>query len=92
MPLNAVPLRAAETYLLLVRALYCAEVSGTTESLPSRTRGDSANSLLALICASVHGFAIGVPALILTIGTFGLDASAEITVAVPTALFRFPVS
>src|ERR1700721_2387823 len=71
---------------LPVNAAYCCLVRGTTESLPSRTRGEPAKSLSAFTCANVHGFAIGFPALILTMGTFGSDGSTEITVAVPTAL------
>src|ERR1022692_1961803 len=38
-----------------VSALYCAGVNGTTESLPWRTRGESAKSLLALISCRETG-------------------------------------
>src|SRR5581483_4943918 len=69
-----------------VKCLYCAAVSGTTDNRPCRTRGDSANILLALTSASVTGFAIGFPALIFTLGFLGSLASTDTTEAVPTAL------
>src|SRR5262250_2302282 len=49
-----------------VRNLYCGAVRGTTESLPSRTSAESANSLLFLISARVTGLATARSALILT--------------------------
>ena len=67
-------------------------VKGTTESLPCRTRGESANRELALICSSDTGTARVFPALILTAGFLGSEMSTETTDAVPTALLRAPVS
>ena len=72
--------------------LYWALVSGTTESLPWRTRGESANSGLDLIWASDMGLERALPALILTWGPLGLEASTETTAAVPTAVLWSPVS
>src|SRR5882672_72697 len=77
---------------LPIKNPYCAAVSGTTLSLPCRTKGESANSLLALTSASVTGLFNAAPALILTCGFFGSEASTETTVAVPTALLWSPVS
>src|SRR5437763_8102824 len=64
--------------------LCCAAFSGTTESRPWWTSGESLNAVLALISASVTGFLSGAPALILTAGVFGSVASTETTVADPT--------
>src|SRR5205807_7110741 len=75
-----------------VRSLYCAVVSATTDRRPCLTRGESANSLLALISARLTGWAIGLPALIFTRGFRGSLASTETTDAVPTTLLWFPVS
>jgi len=61
--------------------------NGTTESLPWRTSGESANNLFDLTSARETGLGIGLPALIL-IGDFGSESSTETTAAVPTALFR----
>src|SRR5712664_3050825 len=72
------------------RALYCALVSGTTESLPWRTSGESAKSGLDLIWASDAGFGRALPALIFTCGLLGFAASTETTVAVPTAVLWSP--
>src|ERR1700682_4225880 len=69
-----------------VRNLCCSLLSGTTLSLPCRTRGESANSLLAFTSASVTGLPSGFPALIFTCGFLGSAASTETTLAVPTAL------
>src|SRR5262249_49400704 len=74
-----------------VRNASCCLVSGTTERRPWRTRGESANSLFALMAASVTESLSGAPTLILTAGFFGSDVSTETTVAVPTALFSSPV-
>src|ERR1700726_1213305 len=70
---------------------YCAAVSGTTLNRPCRTSGDSANAARALISASVRGFAIALPTLIVTFGVLGSLASTATTDAVPTALFSSPV-
>src|SRR5271157_4250574 len=75
-----------------VSALYCAFVSGTTDSRPIFTSGESANSLLALICSSDTGLARALPTLIFTTGFLGSAASTDTTVAVPTATLRPPVS
>ncbi len=75
-----------------VSTLYWALVSGTTESLPWRTRGESANSGLDLIWASDMGLGRALPALIFTWGPLGLEASTETTAAVPTAVLWSPVS
>src|SRR6266436_9707520 len=72
--------------------LYWAPVSGTTESRPIRTRGESLKSLLDLISPKVTGLAIGFPALISTEGFLRSAASTETTEAVPTALLWSPVS
>src|ERR1700731_4137907 len=73
------------------RNLYWALVNGTTESRPWRTSGESANSEVDFICARDTGLGRGLPALILTWGLLGSEASAETTVAVPMALFSSPV-
>src|ERR1700722_10208937 len=75
-----------------VRNLYCPGVSGTTESLPCRTSGESAKSLFALISPSVMGLARDFPASISTAGFLGSERSTERSEAVPTALLRSPVS
>src|SRR5579863_5033577 len=49
-----------------VKNLYCSLLSGTTLSLPCRTSGESANSLLALTSASVTGLPDRFPTLIFT--------------------------
>src|SRR5882762_9638498 len=77
---------------LPVKALYCARVRGTTESLPWRTRGESANNLSSLICAKDVGFASAFPALIVTTGFLELEALTDTTLAVPTAHLWSPVS
>ena len=59
--------------------MYWAAVKGTTDSLPCRTRGESAKIGSALICASDTGFASAFPALIFTAGVLGFDASTETT-------------
>src|SRR5271168_4498797 len=87
LPCGPVNQNAADT-----RASYWASVRGTTERRPMRTRGESANSFLDLISARVTGLLRGLPALMFTAGTFGLEASTETTVAVPTADFVSPVS
>ena len=74
-----------------VRNLYCPSFSGTTLSRPCRTSGDSEKTSLAFTSASVTGFAIAFPTLILTCGFRASEASTEITLAVPTALFSSPV-
>ena len=65
--------------------------SGTTLNRPCRTSGDSANAARALISASVFGFAIALPTLIVTFGVLGSLGSTDTTDAVPTALFSSPV-
>src|SRR3974390_1408850 len=74
-----------------VSALYCGFVRGTTDNRPILTSGDSANSLLALICSSETGRASAVPTLIFTTGFLGSAASTETTDAVPTARLLPPV-
>src|SRR5580692_4216473 len=74
-----------------VRNLNCAAVKGTTLKRPCRARGDSENSWFALASASVTGFELALPALIVTFGFFTSAGSTETTVAVPTALFSSPV-
>src|SRR5258708_28497649 len=73
------------------RNSYCLSLSGTTLSLPCRTKGESAKSLLDLIAASVIGLGSGFPALIFTRGFLGSETSLETTVAVPIALLSSPV-
>src|SRR5437879_5138380 len=75
-----------------VKKLYCSFVSGTTLSLPCRTKGDSANNLFAFTSASDTGRANVLPTLIFTRGFFASLASTSTTDAVPTALLRSPVS
>src|SRR5579872_6885034 len=75
-----------------VRNLYCAELRGTTLSLPCRTSGESANDLFALTSPRVTGSPSAFPALTVTRGFFGSESSTETTVAVPTALLWSPVS
>ena len=70
-----------------VKNLNCAAFSGTTDNLPWRTSGESANTELAFTSASVTGLAMALPTLIFTAGFFGSLGSTETTVAVPTALF-----
>src|SRR6185312_17240940 len=72
------------------RNLYCASLSGTTESLPWRSRGESPKSLLALISASAVGFSF-LPARIVTRGFLGSWLSTETTSAVPTVRRSSPV-
>src|SRR5689334_15906230 len=72
------------------RNLYCASLSGTTESLPCRSSGESPNSLLALISANVVGFSF-LPARIVTRGFLGSPLSTDTTVAVPVVRFSSPV-
>src|SRR5215813_6439757 len=74
-----------------VSHLYCAALSGTTDSRPCRTSGESANNFCCLISASVFGEAIAFPALIFTSGVFGSPSSTDTTDAVPTAVFSSPV-
>src|ERR1700692_1469581 len=81
-----------QQFIYFVRILYCAEVSGTTESRPWRTSGESSNSESAFICARETGRFIGGPALIVIMGFFGSSSFTDSTVAVPTALFTSPVS
>src|SRR5690242_18871067 len=73
-----------------VRNLYCASLSGTTESLPCRKSGESPKSLWALISASVVGFSF-LPARIVTRGFLGSPLSTDTTVAVPVVRFSSPV-
>src|SRR5258706_9229113 len=73
-----------------VSTLYCAPVSGTTERRPWRTSGESANREFDLICASDIGLGRGLPALILTCGLLGSEASTETTVAVAVGVLFFP--
>src|ERR1700730_17095547 len=84
--------QAAPHYQGLVKAAYCSSVKGTTESLPCRTSGESANSLFALICARVTGLESALPALMVTSGFWGSVALTDTTEAVPTALFSSAVS
>src|SRR5258706_15554895 len=73
-----------------VSTLYCAPVSGTTERRPWRTSGESANREFDLICASDIGLGRGLPALILTCGLLGSEASTETTVAGGAGGFFLP--
>src|SRR5882762_9644376 len=59
------------------RYLYWASVRATTERRPWRTSGESAKSLLDFIWARETGLASGFPALSLTAGFSGVEASTE---------------
>src|SRR5947209_20230154 len=73
------------TFYSPTRNPYCAALNGTTDSRPWRTSAESAKLLLALISASVWGFAMAFPTLIFTRGFFGSVTTTVSTVAVPTA-------
>ena len=50
---------------------YCSLLSGTTESLPWRASVEPSNGSLVFISASVTGWEMSLPALILTLGALG---------------------
>src|SRR5260370_26761875 len=82
-------IKSRETYF--TNHSHCSSVSGTTESRPIFTSGESANSASASIAPSVLSVLHRLPTLTLTTGTFGSLASTLVTVPVPTAERSSPV-
>src|ERR1700688_4878793 len=76
-------LSGRQQFVYFVRILYCAEVSGTTESRPCRTSGESSNSESAFISAKETRRLTGGPALIVITGFLGSSLFTDTTVAVP---------